>query len=336
MAKKAIFPGRIAIMGGGSWATALAKIVMFSQNEINWYMRRLDRIEDFKQLKHNPAYLSSITFDTSRINFYDDINRAIEDSDTLIFATPSPYLKEHLNKITTSLRNKYIISAIKGIVPDENMLVNEYFTKNYGVNKKNILVVTGACHAEEISMEHLSYQTVVCRDLKKAKKFSETIFRTPYLRSSCSKDMTGLEYVSVLKNIYAIVAGICNGLKFGDNFQATYVPNALAEMIRFVNRVDPKKRNIANAAYLSDLLVTSYSSFSRNRVFGKMIGEGYSVNAAKVELGMVAEGYYGTKCIHEINEKYKVDMPILNALYKILYEQKTPISQIKMITEILK
>jgi glycerol-3-phosphate dehydrogenase (NAD(P)+) len=336
MAKKTIFPGKIAIMGGGSWATALAKIMMFSQSEINWYMRRPDRIEDFKQLKHNPAYLSSITFDTLRINFYDDINRAIEESDTLIFAMPSPYLREHLDKITTSFKYKYIISAIKGIVPDDNMLVNEYFTKKYGVNKKNILVVTGACHAEEIAMEHLSYQTVVCRDLKKAMKFSKTIFNTTYLKSSCSKDMTGLEYISVLKNIYAIVAGICNGLKFGDNFQAVFVPNALAEMIRFVSKVDPKKRNIANAAYLSDLLVTSYSSFSRNRVFGKMIGEGYGVNAAKVELGMVAEGYYGTKCIYELNAKYKVDMPILNALYKILYEHQSPLSQIKMITEILK
>jgi glycerol-3-phosphate dehydrogenase (NAD(P)+) len=330
------FPGKIAVMGGGSWATALAKIVMHSQPTVNWYMRRSDRIEDFKLLKHNPAYLSSITFDTSRINFYDDINKAIEESDTLIFATPSPYLKEHLAKITVSLKKKYIISAIKGIVPDDNMLVNEYFTKIFNVHRKNILVVTGACHAEEIAMEHLSYQTIVCRDLKKAKKISETIFNTPYMKSVCSKDMTGLEYVSVLKNIYAIVAGICNGLKFGDNFQSVFVPNAFDEMIRFVHKVAPKKRNVTNAAYLSDLLVTTYSSFSRNRVFGKMIGEGYSVGAAKVELGMVAEGYYATKCIHEINERYNVDMPILNAAYAILYEKMSPLSQIKKFTEVLK
>ncbi|MDR0835590.1 MAG: NAD(P)-binding domain-containing protein [Tannerella sp.] len=330
------FPGKIAIMGGGSWATALAKIVMYSQNEVNWYMRRPDRIEDFKRLKHNPAYLSSVSFDISRINFYEDINKIIDDSDTLIFATPSPYLKEHLGKITVSLKKKYIISAIKGIVPDENMLINEYFIKNYGVHKKNILVVSGACHAEEIAMEHLSYQTIMCRDLKKAKIISETIFNTPYMKSACSKDITGLEYISVLKNVYAIVAGICNGLKFGDNFQAVFVPNALNEMMRFVQKVNPQKRNIASAAYLSDLLVTSYSSFSRNRVFGKMIGEGYTVGSAKVELGMIAEGYYAAKCIHEINERYKVDMPILNALYSILYEKMSPSSQIQRITDVLK
>ncbi|HCC51136.1 MAG TPA: glycerol-3-phosphate dehydrogenase [Porphyromonadaceae bacterium] len=331
-----IFPGKIAVMGGGSWATALAKIVMYSQKEINWYMRRPDRIEDFKRMKHNPAYLPSVTFDTSRINFYSDINQAIEDSDTLIFVTPSPYVKDHLKKITTSLKNKYIISAIKGIVPDENMLVNDYFTNYYEVDPNHIIVIAGACHAEEIAMEHLSYLTLVCRDIKKACHLSEHVFATPYLKSSCSRDMIGLEYVSVLKNIYAIVAGICSGLKYGDNFQAVYIPNAFDEMIRFLNVVHPMKRNITSASYLSDLLVTSYSTFSRNRVFGKMIGEGNNVNVAKVELGMVAEGYYATKCIHEINESYQVDMPILNALYAILYERKSPVAQIRKITETFK
>jgi len=330
------FPGKIAVMGGGSWATALAKIVMYSQQEINWYMRRPDRIEDFKLMKHNPAYLSSITFDTSRITFYDDINQAIDESDTLIFATPSPYIKDHLKKVTTSMEKKYIISAIKGIVPDENMLVNDYFAKYYGVNPDNILIIAGACHAEEIAMEHLSYLTLVCRDIRKANKLSENVFKTPYLKSASSRDMTGLEYVSVLKNIYAIVAGICHGLKYGDNFQSVYIPNAFDEMVRFLNVVHPLKRNITSAAYLSDLLVTSYSTFSRNRMFGKMIGEGNSVNAAKVELGMVAEGYYATKCVYEINEKYKVEMPILDALYGILYERKPAAAQIKKITEVFR
>ena len=330
------FPGKIAVMGGGSWATALAKIVMYSQQEINWYMRRPDRIEDFKLMKHNPAYLSSITFDTSRITFYDDINQAIDESDTLIFATPSPYIKDHLKKVTTSMEKKYIISAIKGIVPDENMLVNDYFAKYYGVNPDNILIIAGACHAEEIAMEHLSYLTLVCRDIRKANKLSENVFKTPYLNSASSRDMTGLEYVSVLKNIYAIVAGICHGLKYGDNFQSVYIPNAFDEMVRFLNVVHPLKRNITSAAYLSDLLVTSYSTFSRNRMFGKMIGEGNSVNAAKVELGMVAEGYYATKCVYEINEKYKVEMPILDALYGILYERKPAAAQIKKITEVFR
>ena len=330
------FPGKIAVMGGGSWATALAKIVMYSQENINWYMRRPDRIEDFKRLKHNPAYVPSITFDISRINFYEDINKVIEDSDTLIFATPSPYIKEHLKKVTTSLEKKYIISAIKGIVPDENMLVNDYFSTYYGVNPENIIIIAGACHAEEIAMEHLSYLTLVCRDIRKANRLSEEVFKTPYLNSSSSRDMTGLEYVSVLKNIYAIVAGICHGLKYGDNFQSVYIPNAFDEMVRFLNVVHPLKRNITSAAYLSDLLVTSYSTFSRNRMFGKMIGEGNSVNVAKIELGMVAEGYYATKCVYEINEKYKVEMPILDALYGILYERKSAAEQIKKITEVFR
>lgn len=331
-----LFPGKIAVMGGGSWATALAKIVMYSQKEINWYMRRPDRIEDFKRLRHNPAYLSGITFDTSRIHFYSDINQAIDDSDTLVFVTPSPYIKDHLKKVTTSLKHKYVISAVKGIVPDENMLINDYFSAYYEVDPDNIAVIAGACHAEEIGMEHLSYLTLVCRDIRKARKLSETVFKTPYLNSSCSRDMIGLEYVSVLKNIYAIVAGICSGLKYGDNFQAVYIPNAFDEMIRFLNAVHPMKRNITSASYLSDLLVTSYSSFSRNRVFGKMIGEGNSVHVARIELGMVAEGYYATKCIHEINAEYKVDMPILNALYAILYELESPVTQIERITEIFK
>ena len=326
------FPGKIAVMGGGSWATSLSKIVMCSQPAINWYMRRPDRIEDFKVMKHNPAYMSSITFDTSRINFYADINQAIDDSDTLIFVTPSPYLKEHLKKVTASLQHKYIISAIKGLVPDVNMPISDYFTKYFDVHPDHIILIAGACHAEEIAMEHLSYLTIVCRDIKKAERLSETVFHTPYLNSSCSRDMAGLEYVSALKNIYAIVAGICSGLKYGDNFQAVYIPNAFDEMIRFLNAVHPVKRNITSAAYLSDLLVTSYSTFSRNRMFGKMIGEGNSVQVAKVELGMVAEGYYATKCIHEINESHKVDMPILNALYAVLYERKSPAEQIKMIT----
>jgi len=330
------FPGKIAVMGGGSWATSLAKILMYSQPAINWYMRRPDRIEDFKLKKRNPAYMSSITFDISRISFYSDINQAIEDSDTLLFATPSPYLKEHLKKITVSLQNKYIISAIKGIVPDENMLINEYFSKYYQVDPDNFIVIAGACHAEEIAMEHLSFLTLVSRDMKKAKLLSENIFKTPYLKSACSHDVVGLEYVSALKNIYAIVAGICSGLKYGVNFQAVYIPNAYDEMIRFLNVVQPMKRIITSATYFSDLLVTSYSTFSRNRMFGKMIGEGNSVQVAKVELGQVAEGYYATRCIHEINEYYKVDMPILNVLYDILYNRKNPADQIKKIAAIFK
>lgn len=326
------FTDKIAVIGGGSWATALAKIVLSTQTNINWYMRRPDRVEDFKRMKHNPAYLSSVTFDTERIGFYSDINEAVEKSDTLIFATPSPFFKQHLQKLQTPLHDKFIISAIKGIVPDENMLICDYFADYYKVPFDNIAVLGGPCHAEEIALERLSYLTIACKDLKKAKHITG-VFSNSYLKSSCSQDVTGIEYASVLKNVYAIVAGICHGMKFGDNFQAVFLSNAVNEMQRFLNTVHPMERDITASAYLGDLLVTSYSRYSRNRTFGTMIGKGYSVKVAQLEMEMIAEGYYGTKCMYEINEKYKADVPILNALYAILYEGKSPVAEIRQLTE---
>ena len=306
-------PGKIAIMGGGSWATALAKIVLSTQERINWYMRRDDQIQDFLQTGHNPSYLSAVEFDINRINFYSDINRTIEESDTLIFATPSPFLKQHLKKVTTSLENKFIVSAIKGIVPDENMLVADYFSEYYHVPINHIAVIGGPCHAEEIALERLSYITLACPDIDYAYQLSP-VFKNQYLRNYCCKDVTGIEYASVLKNVYAIVAGICHGMKYGDNFLAVFICNAIEEMRNFLYAVHGLERDITDSVYLGDLLVTAYSRFSRNRTFGTMIGKGYSVKTAQLEMEMIAEGYYGTKCIHEINEKYQVNMPILDAL----------------------
>lgn len=329
------FPGKIAIMGGGSWATALAKIVLSNQDSINWYMRRPEQIEDFVQKKHNPSYLTSIRFNTDKITFYSDINEVIEKSDTLIFATPSPFLKQHLSKVTASLKEKFIISAIKGIVPDENMLIADYFSEYYQVPPNNIAIIGGPCHAEEISFERLSYLTLACRDLEKAKLLSG-IFNNYYLKSSCSEDVAGIEYASVLKNVYSIVSGICHGMKYGDNFQAVFISNAIEEMRNFLHAVHALPRDITDSAYLGDLLVTAYSRFSRNRTFGTMIGKGYSVKTAQLEMEMIAEGYYGTKCIYEINEKYQVNMPILNALYAILYERKSSMSIMKQLAETFK
>ncbi|MDR3262317.1 MAG: glycerol-3-phosphate dehydrogenase [Tannerella sp.] len=329
------FPGKIAIIGGGSWATAISKIILSTQPRINWYMRRPDRIEDFKRMKHNPVYLSSITFDTNRIDFYSNINAIVKDSDTLIFVTPSPFLKQHLSKLKTPLDNKFIISAIKGIVPDENMLITDYFMEYYKVAEENIAIVAGPCHAEEIALERLSYLTIACKDLQKAGILCER-FNTPYLKSSCSQDMTGIEYASVLKNIYAIVAGICHGMKYGDNFQAVFLSNAIKEMQRFLDIIHTFERDITDSAYLGDLLVTAYSRFSRNRTFGTMIGKGYSVKTAQLEMEMIAEGYYGTKRIYEINKKYQAEMPILDALYDILYERKSPVTTFRQLTETFK
>lgn len=329
------FPGKIAIMGGGSWATALAKIVLSNQPSINWYMRRPEQIDDFQRMKHNPSYLTSVFFDTEKITFYSDINEVIDHSDTLIFATPSPFLKQHLEKISTPLKDKFIISAIKGIVPDENMLIADYFTEYFQIPANNIMIIGGPCHAEEISFERLSYLTLACRDIEKAKVLSE-VFSNSYLKSSCSEDVEGIEYASVLKNVYSIVAGICHGMKYGDNFQAVFISNAIEEMRNFVDAVHGLARDITDSAYLGDLLVTAYSRFSRNRTFGTMIGKGYSVMTAQLEMEMIAEGYYGTKCIHEINEQYQVKMPILDALYAILYERKSPSAVIKQLTETFK
>ena len=273
-------PGKIAIMGGGSWATALAKIVLSTQERINWYMRRDDQIQDFLQTGHNPSYLSAVEFDINRINFYSDINRTIEESDTLIFATPSPFLKQHLKKVTTSLENKFIVSAIKGIVPDENMLVADYFSEYYHVPINHIAVIGGPCHAEEIALERLSYITLACPDIDYAYQLSP-VFKNQYLRNYCCKDVTGIEYASVLKNVYAIVAGICHGMKYGDNFLAVFICNAIEEMRNFLYAVHGLERDITDSVYLGDLLVTAYSRFSRNRTFGTMIGKGYSVKTAQ-------------------------------------------------------
>ena len=325
-------PGKIAIMGGGSWATAIAKMVLAQADTLNWYMRRDDRIADFKRLGHNPAYLTSVKFDVKRIHFSSNINDIVKESDTLIFVTPSPYLKNHLKKLKTKIKDKFIISAIKGIVPDDNMIVSDYFTKEYGVPPENIAVVAGPCHAEEVAMERLSYLSVQQADTNKATAVAR-LLASSYIKTSVSNDVVGIEYGSVLKNVYAIAAGICNGLKYGDNFQAVLMSNAVQEMERFLQTVHPIDRNVNDSAYLGDLLVTGYSNFSRNRTFGAMIGKGYSVKSAQMEMEMIAEGYYGTKCIKEINQHYHVNMPIVDAVYNILYERIAPVIEIKLLTD---
>ena len=320
-------------MGGGSWATAIAKMSMANGHRINWYMRRPEQIEKFKETGCNPSYLSSVKFDIKKIKFYSNINLAIRHSDVLVFATPSPFLKSHLAKVTTSLAGKKVVTAIKGIVPEENMIVSDYFMNFYGVKEEDIAVIAGPCHAEEVALERLSYLTVGSKNLKFAEFFANRIQNT-FLKTYITTDVTGIEYASVLKNVYAIASGICHGLKYGDNFQAILVSNSIREMSRFVNTISPEQeRNLQDAAYLGDLLVTAYSKFSRNRTFGSMIGKGYSVRSSQLEMEMIAEGYYGTKCIKEINEQYNVEMPILDACYNILYERISPNIEIKSLTE---
>lgn len=318
------FPGRIAVMGGGSWATALAKLMLNANEHIIWYMRRADRIDDFKTLGHNPVYLSDVEFDTSRITFSSNINDVCRAADTLLLAVPSPYFKGHMAKITEDISHKYVVNAIKGIVPDENMLITDYLTQFYGVPHSQQLVVSGPCHAEEVALERLSYLTVAADNPQMAEAFAHRLISKQMLTTT-SSDIEGIEYGGVLKNVYAICAGILHGMKNGDNFLATFVTNCIREMERFVDIVCPHPgRNICDSVYLGDLLVTCYSRFSRNHNFGAMIGKGYSVKAAMMEMEMVAEGYYATRCVHLINEKYGVEMPILDAVYSILYEGKSP------------
>ena len=295
-------------------------------------MRREDRIEDFKRLGHNPAYLMSAHFNVDEINFYSDINKIAQNYDTLVFVTPSPYLKNHLKKLKIGLRDKFIVTAIKGIVPDENLVCSEYFHQVYDVPYDNLACIGGPSHAEEVALERLSYLTVGCSDKEKALSFAD-ILTSDFIKTKTSSDVIGIEYSSVLKNVYAIAAGICGGLKYGDNFQAVLISNAVQEMNRFLTAVHGINRNIYDSVYLGDLLVTGYSNFSRNRTFGTMIGKGYSVKSAQIEMEMIAEGFFGTKCMKEINRHMHVNMPILDAVYNILYERINPQIEIKLLTD---
>ena len=325
--------GKIAIIGGGSWATAIAKIVVEHTGHIGWYMRRDDRIEEFRRLGHNPAYLMSVRFNMDNVYFSSDLNEIVKKYDTLVFVTPSPYLKNHLKKLKVSLKDKFIVTAIKGIVPEDNLVCSEYFHQVYDVPYDNIACIGGPSHAEEVALERLSYLTIGCSDNDKAEAFCE-ILSSEYIKTKTSSDVVGIEYSSVLKNVYAIAAGICSGLKFGDNFQAVLLANAVQEMSRFLKVANPSvDTNVTDSVYLGDLLVTGYSNFSRNRTFGTMIGKGYSVKSAQIEMEMIAEGYFGTKCMKEINRHLHVNMPILDAVYNILYERISPQIEIKLLTD---
>ncbi|HLV92884.1 MAG TPA: NAD(P)H-dependent glycerol-3-phosphate dehydrogenase [Aequorivita sp.] len=326
---------KYAVLGGGSWATAIVKMLCENLDQVVWYMRSESAIEFIKKHGHNPNYLSSVEFDLEQLNLSNDINETVASADYLIFVIPSAFLQKELEKLTVSLEDKVVFSAIKGIVPETSLIVGDHFNTHYKVPFNNIGVISGPCHAEEVALGRLSYLTIASADSEKAEIMANAL-RSDFIKCTISDDVLGTEYAAMLKNIYAVAAGIAHGLGYGDNFQSVLMSNAIREMKRYVKKVHKMKRDINDSAYLGDLLVTGYSTFSRNRLFGTMIGKGYTVKSAQMELSMIAEGYYATKSAYELNQqrgKKKAKTPIIDAVYGILYGHKDPSKTFKKLTD---
>lgn len=333
--KHGVLSGDIAIIGGGSWATALAKIVLENEDNIWWFVRNQQTIDDFRLKGHNPRYLTSLSFDCERINFTCDIDEIVRQCGILILVTPSPYLKDLLLSIHEPLKDKFVVIATKGIVPEENTVWSDYLRRRLNVPESNVCVLSGPSHAEEVAFGRLTYLTVGCTDVQKGKSMAEVVY-CDYVRPVLSRDVDGIEYAGVLKNVYALCAGICLGLKAGDNFQAVLMANAVREMETVLTAINPIRRRIHDSVYLGDLLVTGYSQFSRNRLFGTMIGRGYSVKAAQMEMSMIAEGYYGAKCMHDICLRQSIVAPILEAVYDILYNDADAATAIRALSKVMR
>jgi glycerol-3-phosphate dehydrogenase (NAD(P)+) len=324
---------QIAVIGGGSWATAIVKMLCNNATHVHWWIRHKATVEHIKKFKHNPNYLTSVQFETEKLVLSSDLKSVVAKADVIIMAVPSAFLKDALSGLTIDdFKNKKVFSAIKGIVPEHNLIVGEFFNTEYKMPMDSIGVIAGPCHAEEVAMEKLSYLTVASQNTAIA-AFVASQLNCRYIKTTVSDDIYGTEYSAVLKNVFAIASGICHGLGYGDNFQAVLISNAIQEIKVFVDAVHPINRDINSSAYLGDLLVTAYSQFSRNRMFGTMIGKGYSVQTAQMEMNMIAEGYYGVKCIYEINKLHKLEMPISNAVYKILYEKSSPFMEMKTVAD---
>ncbi len=327
----------IAVIGGGSWATALVKILGDNNTpkRITWWLRKSETVSSIKKTKHNPQYLTDVEFNLKNIELTSDLIKAIKSSDIVILAVPSAFLHDLLKDAPSSIfKNKLIVSAIKGVIPQQNLVVADYLTKQFAIPDTHQAVIAGPCHAEEVALERLSYLTL-CGGSKLAAQSIEKLLHCHYIKTNINEDLVGAEYGAVLKNVYALASGICHGLGYGDNFQSVLIANAIREMKRFIDIVKPIHRDVKESAYLGDLLVTAYSLYSRNRMFGTMIGKGCSVKFAQLEMNMIAEGYYASKCMFEINKKYKVEMPIMNAVYNILYQKKQAREEIKNILGLL-
>lgn len=324
---------RIAVIGGGSWATAIVKLLCNTQEKVNWWMRSEESVSHILTHKHNPKYLQSVELNLSKLNVSTNLTDIIESSDVVIIATPSAFLTETFAHISDDLfQDKVVFSAVKGIIPEFNAIPARFIHKTLGTPYEKIGIICGPCHAEEVALERLSYLTIACSDQDIAAHMANAL-TCRYIKTTLSDDLFGTEISAVLKNVYALAAGICHGIGYGDNFQAVLISNAIQEIERFIDVVSPVHRDTKSSAYLGDLLVTAYSNFSRNRTFGFMIGKGYSVKSAQLEMNMIAEGYYATNSLTEINKKFEVDMPILNAVYRILYGGISPVIEMNILAE---
>ena len=326
----------VTLVGSGSWATAMAMVLTSNGHPISWYIDRPEIYRHVRRYGKNPYYLPAVELDPQLINPSDDIHEAAESAGVIILVTPAAYLKAALEDMTEDeLRGKTICSGIKGIIPGDNCVTGEYLIRKYHVPDESIVIITGPSHAEEVSTEKLTYLTFASRNGERAEAVA-SLFSNRWIRTLVSEDFIGVEYAAVMKNIYAIAAGMASGLAYGDNFLAVLLANAAGEMSRFVDAVSPIRREITESPYLGDLLVTGYSQFSRNRTLGFMIGEGYSVKNALLEMNQVAEGYFASSCIHEVNKKIEADIPIAETVFRVLYTNANPVQELKSLSKILK
>ncbi len=327
---------KVAVLGGGSWATAIVKMLSNNSSKIYWWMRDEEQVKYINKYHHNPKYLQSVAFEPDILHVTTDLEKVLNIADLIIVAIPSAFIHGVLGNVEIqNAHKKVFVSAVKGIVPEFHSIPARYFHKQFDLPYEQIGVISGPCHAEEVALERLSYLTISSHSEKVATDIAE-LLSCRYIKTSISDDIFGTEFSAVLKNVYAIASGICHGLGYGDNFQAVLISNAIQETERFVDGIKEIHRDVKSSAYLGDLLVTAYSQFSRNRTFGNMIGKGYSVKSAQMEMNMVAEGYYATKSIYEINKKFNVDMPIATAVYHILYEKISPVIEMRILSDILK
>jgi glycerol-3-phosphate dehydrogenase (NAD(P)+) len=327
---------KIAMLGGGSWATALTKILSENGARVDWWLRSKDDVQHLLHTRHNPRYLSAVQFDLSRVYPTTDLEEAIEEADWLVLAVPAAFVQPVLDKLDRdALKHKKVISAIKGMIPGKNILVTDYVAERFRLARTQLGVIAGPCHAEEVALEKQSYLTIGSPEAAVAYRFCE-LLRNRYVRAHPATDLDGIEYCAVMKNIIALTGGIAHGVGYGDNFLAVLVSNAVQEIRRFLQAISPQPRDLSGSAYLGDLLVTAYSQFSRNRTFGGMVGRGYSVKSAQLEMNMIAEGYYAVKSIFELNKKLGVHMPITSAAYRVLYEKVAPPVEMEILKEQLR